>query len=90
MLGQPTRQRLGGAGLLVDQVGAVVAQAEGTGIEQLMNGSKHRHGCKEVLFNFSKIRRCVEHDETRNLVQVEGGVRCGLQRFKHVPRDQRW
>ena len=76
--------------MLVDKVGAVVAQAEGTGIEQLMNGSEHRHGREEVLFNFSKIGRCVEHDQPGNLVQVEGGVRCGLQRFKHVPHDQRW
>ena len=90
MLGQPTRQRLGGAGLLVDQVGAVVAQTEGTGIEQLMNGSEHRHGRKEVLFNFSKIGCCVKHDQPRNLVQVERDVRCALQRFKHVPHDQRW
>ena len=85
----PSRERVGGAGLLIDEVSTVVAQSERAWIEQLVDRREPRDRGEKILFHFGKVRRHVKHHDTGDFAEVKRSVGSGLQGFQNMPCHER-
>jgi hypothetical protein len=90
MLRDPIGQSIAANRILVDQIGTVVAKAEGPWIDELMNRTKPGEEQKDVLLNLCKVWCLVQQDNPVKMTCVKRGLFNGLEPVSYVSRDHRW
>ena len=90
MLRDPIGQSIAANRILVDQIGTVVAKAEGPWIDELVNRTKPGEEQKDVLLNLCKVWCLVQQDNPVKMTCVKRGLFNGLEPVSYVSRDHGW